>query len=355
METFPRDCPQCGTTTQHTTKRERTIADRLGRLCLRCACRQSAANPRPKKFFRHCPACLERLGYSTKAEMRKAERRHILCRSCKHKEVMQRPESIIRTAAFAGHNKTRMTGPNNPFFGHTHSKATIRKIRQGTLRWLETMDRKEHGRRSRRCGRDNGMFGKSLFDVWAGKYGVEVARKKSRCQSRKLRRRFSGSGNPMYGRPSPKTSGTGWGGWYKGWYFRSLRELSYVVLVLEQQDVRWEPAEQSRLTIHYVLNGVQRTYHADFLVEGKMLVEIKPKRLMGSYVNMAKAEAARSFCKSRGMKYIMADARIMTPLELQPLIEAGLLRFNDKWIGCVEKLICAAKAKSRCQSESSSI
>jgi hypothetical protein len=45
----------------------------------------------------------------------------------------------------------------------------------------------------------------------------------------------SGSKNKMYGKPSPQGSGNGWSGWYKGWYFRSLIELSYMVNVIEKK------------------------------------------------------------------------------------------------------------------------
>jgi hypothetical protein len=33
----------------------------------------------------------------------------------------------------------------------------------------------------------------------------------------------------MYGKPSPQGSGNGWSGWYKGKYFRSIMELSFIV------------------------------------------------------------------------------------------------------------------------------
>ena len=51
----------------------------------------------------------------------------------------------------------------------------------------------------------------------------------------------------MFGRPTPQGSGNGWKGWYKGWFFRSLKELSYVVNVLEPNGDIWESAENIKI------------------------------------------------------------------------------------------------------------
>ncbi len=45
----------------------------------------------------------------------------------------------------------------------------------------------------------------------------------------KHRQNAIGEGNNMYGRPSPQGSGNGWSGWYKERYFRSLRELMFLI------------------------------------------------------------------------------------------------------------------------------
>ncbi|MBR4316812.1 MAG: hypothetical protein IKP65_07630 [Alphaproteobacteria bacterium] len=40
---------------------------------------------------------------------------------------------------------------------------------------------------------------------------------------KKYSEKSKGKNNPMYGKPAPKGSGNGVSGWYKGWFFRSLR------------------------------------------------------------------------------------------------------------------------------------
>jgi len=50
----------------------------------------------------------------------------------------------------------------------------------------------------------------------------------------------------MYGKPAPIGSGNGWSGWYKGWYFRSLLELSFMINVIERFKMSWQNAETKK-------------------------------------------------------------------------------------------------------------
>ena len=135
----------------------------------------------------------------------------------------------------------------------------------------------------------------------------------------------------MYGKPSPRGSGNGWSGWYKGWFFRSLRELSYVVGVLEKNMLGWRSAESRNLRMEYVLDGRSRTYFADFLVDDSILVEVKPKRLMGSKQNLAKRESALRFCEARGWLYRMVDVRILEEDVIVDLYRRGVVKFTSKY------------------------
>jgi hypothetical protein len=141
----------------------------------------------------------------------------------------------------------------------------------------------------------------NTFEFWHKKYGLEVAEMKEKKRKEKLSKAFSGENNPMFGKPSPIKSGNGWGGWYKGWFFRSFRELSYMVNVIEKQGLEWRSAESQEFAIKYSIDGDTRTYFPDFfLVNNNTLIECKPQKLINSKISKLKAEAAQTIVKRMG-------------------------------------------------------
>ena len=134
------------------------------------------------------------------------------------------------------------------------------------------------------------------------------------------------------GEPSPQGSGNGWSGWYKDWYFRSLGELSYMINVIERFDFKWESAERKVLKIEYInWDGEDRTYYADFLIEGKYIVECKPKKLWNSVNVRLKAEAAKLFCEQSGFKYKLIDPVKLTDEKIYNLYKKGEIKFLEKY------------------------
>jgi hypothetical protein len=61
---------------------------------------------------------------------------------------------------------------------------------------------------------------------------------------KKMSDSISGEKNFWFGKPSPVGSGNGWSGWYKGWYFRSLLELSFMIKVIERFKFSWKSADR---------------------------------------------------------------------------------------------------------------
>lgn len=91
-----------------------------------------------------------------------------------------------------------------------------------------------------------------------------------------------------------------------------MRELSYVVNVIEKNNWHWVSAETKDLLIKYVnFNGSNRTYRADFFVNNKTLIECKPIKLHSSPVVMLKKKAAEEFCKNNGYEYLIVDEPIL--------------------------------------------
>jgi hypothetical protein len=149
----------------------------------------------------------------------------------------------------------------------------------------------------------------------------------------KLSKAFSGEKNPMFGKPAPQGSGNGWSGWYKGWFFRSLKELSYMINIIERFNLKWESAEIKKYKINYVdWNGNNRTYYADFIIENKYLVEIKPKCLWNSNIVKRKKEAALEFCNKHNLKYKLTESpKLIQSEQLLFLINEGVLKFTNKY------------------------
>lgn len=171
--------------------------------------------------------------------------------------------------------------------------------------------------------------GKTLEDL----YGKE----KANNIKNKISIASSGENNSMYGKPSPPGSGNGWSGWYNNWYFRSLLELSFMINVIERFNFTWLGAEKEKYKIHYIdWNNKKRTYHPDFVLNEKYLIEIKPKYLWNSETVKRKCEAAKIFCDDRNLKFkITSCIKLLTHNEIEQLIKENkvkfIKRYQEKW------------------------
>lgn len=181
-------------------------------------------------------------------------------------------------------------------------------------------------------GKSNGMYGRSFYEAWVEKYGKEEADKKLEDYKKRKSEKSSGKNNPMYGRPAPKGSGNGISGWYKGWFFRSLRELSYMVNVIEKEGHKWRSLDNtSDFRIKYLdKDGHERSYCPDFLIDDNIIVEIKPKKLQELDLVVRKQNAAIMYCKSRNMRHIITDVEIMDFSIIKSMVESGEIRFTEK-------------------------
>jgi len=170
------------------------------------------------------------------------------------------------------------------------------------------------------------LFGntKGFYEWWVDKYGKEIADEKHLEYRKKKSIATSGEKNHMYGKPTPNGSGNGWKGWYKEHYFRSLRELMFMI-ECDDKDIQWESAERKKYVIEYEFMGGARTYRPDFIV-GNTLIELKPTRLHASPNVTAKRIAAEKFCVERGLTYSLRDINLDTNT-LQHVYQSGCVRF----------------------------
>jgi len=217
--------------------------------------------------------------------------------------------------------KLKQGGDSNSFFNKKHSTATKAKLASIDKSYTKTKsfsDAVKKGMGDTPCGGD-------INDVWRKKHGeVEAARRRIET-NKKLSIAFSGSKNPMYGKPAPQGSGNGWKGWFNDVHFRSLRELMFLI---EMADKNIEKAESNKFAIEYIDPlGVTRTYFPDFFVD-QILYEIKPKKLWNTPSVQCKAKAAELFCYKMGFKYVLCDP-VIDRLAIQRLVAAGVI----KWMG----------------------
>ena len=263
--------------------------------------------PKPKKELvsrimqRNCPECQSIIFYTNRRSIELAESKNSLCKPCskigtRNPSYGKHPPDAQRAA-----QSIRQTGGKSP----KHSAAM-----QGV---------------------GNSMHGTHFYDVWVKKYGLAVANQKMDNFRAGASRRTLGSGNPNYGKLAAHGSGRGWQGWYKGWYFRSLLELSYV-LQLEKNDQKWVGADGQGLRINYTnLKGNANTYVPDFLVENTLVVEVKPTAMMGLPLVKAKASAALAFCATKGLTYQLVDPGQLDKKALHQLYVSGEVRFTPRY------------------------
>jgi len=270
-----------------------------------------------ESFKKSCPSCGLSVLYSSKNALKLSIRKNSVCRKC----------------ASTGENNGMYgkTAEKNPFFGKHHTQKTISVLKKVDKSYTKTDDFKKKLSVLNK-GVNNSMFGLTVYDLWVKKYGVDVANEKLKITKLKHSKNNSGSGNPMYGKPSPTGSGNGWSGWYKGWYFRSLKELTYMVKVIERFKLKWENGESAKFKITYLdYNGNKRNYYPDFIVNDKYVIEIKPKKLWNSDSVLRKKEATIKHCETKGLKYKLVDVTTITDEEIRLLRDTKQLVFLDRY------------------------
>lgn len=254
-------------------------------------------------FTRICPKCSKELVYKNQYNLKSAINKKSLCRSCTLSNLF--------------------SGKNNPFYGKTHSTETTKLISQ-----------KRKGQRnspSTEFGRNGIINRKSIYQCWLERYGKEEADKRLLDFKRKQSVNNSGSKNSMYGKPSPIGSGAGWSGWYNGIYFRSLRELSLLYYLI-RNNINFVTTENKKYAIKYIdIDGKERNYFPDYLINNKILVEVKPRKLLKSDNNKLKFDAAFKYCLDNNLKYKITEPKIIDKKILIDLFLSGKITFIKKY------------------------
>jgi hypothetical protein len=265
--------------------------------------------------------------------MLNAEKKQSKCKSCGLKEIITDDVKKRMSERVKGKNNPMYGkfGELNPFFGKKHSQESIKKIIENRDYSVYKTDEFRQKISKATKGENNPMFGKTVYDVWVENYGVEIANKKLIELKEKQSLLTSGKNNPMFGKPAPKNSGNGICGWYKGWFFRSLLELSYMIFVIERFNLSWESGEIEKYKISYKIDGVNRNYFPDFIINQKYVIDCKPKKLCNTDTNKLKFEYAQKFCDGEKLIFKVRDIKKINKIELVKLIEQGNITLTKKW------------------------
>lgn len=283
-------------------------------------------------FTRICPnpECGKIITHTLKGNCAKATKKNRLCMSCSKKKFFE--DNPERKQDFR--NRLGDTfGENNPFYGKQHSKETREHLAKKSLDYYNNLTEEQRGeiknRLPSKSGEDNGMFGRTPYDIWLEKYGKEEADKRQKeMKENHLKNQLRGEDNPWFGKAPPNGTGNGWKSWYNGFYCRSLRELGFLI-DLDSKGIAWEGAENIR--IKYTFQGKESTYAPDFLV-GNKLYEIKPQSLIDrSQLVAAKAEAGRKYCAENGLEYILTDVEPNFQ-KIKELYDQGIVIFDKRYI-----------------------
>ncbi len=175
--------------------------------------------------------------------------------------------------------------------------------------------------------------GKNYVQLFGNEKAEELYKKFSVAQKNVVRKPRYGKDNPQFGKPAAEFSGRGWKGHYKGTFFRSVMELSFIVNYLNANNIKWESGEQTKHKIPYLsTENRNRNYFPDFITETE-IIEVKPSRLLNFGNNLNKKEAAIIFANQMNKQYKIyteKDFRILSKFEIYNLEQTGDVIFATK-------------------------
>ena len=132
----------------------------------------------------------------------------------------------------------------------------------------------------------------------------------------------------MYGKPAPIGSGNGWSGWYKSNFFRSLLELSYLKMLIDN-NIQFENGECRK---HKISLEDGKNYFPDYyLVDSQEMIEIKPFNLLKTEANIQKFKAAKDKFGDNFKILTEKDIIRLSFDEINILYKSGDLLFIDRY------------------------
>jgi hypothetical protein len=187
------------------------------------------------------------------------------------------------------------SGKGNPFFGKKHSKKTKKLMSNNhadfmgennpLVKWLNKDDKNRE------------EYSRIMKEVWKNPKNAKILseRNSKAIESAMLNGNYNPYSNCLHGWFESKKFAT-------KFYYQSSYELKFLEFC--ESSPKITNLEKSKFVIPYVdKNGQKRKYFPDFLVNKNILIEIKPKSMVGYNNNEEKIEFAKKYCFENGLKY----------------------------------------------------
>ena len=130
------------------------------------------------------------------------------------------------------------------------------------------------------------------------------------------------------GMPSDSSYSRGYGGKYDGKFFKSLSELTFMIL-LNKREIYWRRGESKNFRILYIYKNEQKKYFPDIIIENRYIVEVKPKEFWNEERVINKEKAAIEFCKNNNFLYRKIDMETNKNLIRQEY-KNGTIKFDSR-------------------------
>lgn len=293
------------------------------------------------EYTRNCPRCQQTICYTNIFNMRNAELYSKVCKKCSAslKDYSNRQDPVYREKLKKSIKESYEKGRKPSFLGKKHTEETKNVIRERQNSIIQKYKTPEHRDKISKSllGENNPMYGKTVYQVWCQKYGEDEADSREKKRRYKLSISAKGSKNSMYGKPVPKKAGVGWRGYFDGMFFRSLRELMFIIEMYESS-TKIESAEKIKINYNNY-EGTERTYRPDFLILAeRKIIEIKPSKLINTDLVQRKFKALQLWCENNGytceIKDIAIDLNKITEYHIK-----GILLFEKKYLEKYLKIV----------------
>ena len=300
-------------------------------------------------FIKKCESCQCDIQYKTKSSLNRGIKNKTKCSKCKSNSIKSLSEEERK-------KKFGKSGEKNSMYGKTFYEVWINKYGKDEAdkklndfknkcsvtsnNWIKSLTEDERKKIHGSQGKKNPMYGKTIYQAWTNKYGKDEADKRLNDFKNKISESTSGEKNPMYGKPSPQGSGNGWSGWYNGFFFRSLIELSYLVY-LNRFKINYKNGEFVKIQYQDYL-GNNKNYFPDLIIENKYLVEIKPRSLIKSKTVEFKTEAGKKWSQANGFIYKIISPKKISFEKIKKLHDSNEIIFTKRY---EEKFKCFKNKK----------
>jgi len=122
-------------------------------------------------------------------------------------------------------------------------------------------------------------------------------------------------------------------GWYNGLYFRSSLELAFLY---RNKGVTYKTCENNKYKIIYEKDGKQKVYYPDY-TDGKYIYEIKPNKLLNYKDNGLKISKGVEIHSDKYKVITEIDTPYLEKSKILELIDAGIVKVNEKSLKILEK------------------